>query len=212
MNYRLFKRSQNNRLLLVFAGWGMDDTPLTPLLGESNSAIVWDYTDLSTPLPFLSTFTEIHLIAWSMGVWAATQVLNTFPLASATALNGTPFPIDDTRGIPNAIFDATLNEFSTKGLERFRRRMCGSTEALNTFLKQAPTRTLEDLRCELASLSHAIRTNPSQPFHWTRAIACEQDRIFPCAHQCNAFPTALVRPGAHWMPELFQKLLHEENL
>lgn len=189
----------------------MDATPFLPMVGAFDTAIVWDYADLSTPLPFLEGRRRVDVIAWSMGVWAATQTLPRAALASATAVNGTPWPIDDARGIPEAVFDATLAGFSEAGLLRFRRRMCGGAAGLAGFMAHAPQRTVADLGAELAALGQAIRARPERPFAWTRAIACTEDRIFPPAAQQAAFPTAELRPGAHWAPEVFAALLRGEE-
>lgn len=189
----------------------MDATPFLPMVGAFDTAIVWDYTDLSTPLPFMKEARRVNLVAWSMGVWAATQTLDRAALASATAVNGTPWPIDDARGIPEAVFDATLAGFSKAGLLRFRRRMCGGAAGLAGFLAHAPQRSVADLGAELAALGQAIRARPERPFAWTRAIACAEDRIFPPAAQSAAFPEAVTRPGAHWAPEVFSALLRGEE-
>lgn len=202
----------SKRLVVFFTGWGMDAEPFRSGEKAYDTLIVWDYTDL-TGLPALPVDRPIDVIAWSMGVWAAQHVLAKETVASATAVNGTPWPIDDTRGIPTAVFDGTLAGFSEGGLLRFRRRMCGGGAGLQSFLAHAPNRTVEDLGTELASLGGAIRA----PEHavtdnsfWTRAIACSEDRIFPLAAQLAAFPQAEVVSGAHWAPELFEQLLNGE--
>ncbi len=188
----------------------MDDTPFLPMVGAFDTAIVWDYADLGTPLPFLEGGRRVELIAWSMGVWAATQTLSRARLSSAVAANGTPWPIDDVRGIPCAVFDATLAGFSEAGLTRFRRRMCGGAAGLAAFMTNAPKRGMEDLRAELAALGEGIRARPPRPFAWSRALTCAGDRIFPPEAQRAAFPEAESRPGAHWAPELFAALLRGE--
>ncbi len=184
----------------------MDPMPFESMLGAVDTLVVWDYTDLSTSLP-LPQDKPIHLIAWSMGVWAATQVLAEVPLASATAVNGTPTPIDNTAGIPEAIFDGTLAGLNEAGLARFRRRMCGGGEALKAFMASAPQRSLEDLTQELATLGQTIRALPSKPFTWTRAYGATEDRIFPVGAQRTAFPELIEIPGAHWVPQHFAQLL-----
>lgn len=193
--------------MVLFAGWGMDDAPFAPFPKRFDTWVVWDYADLTQGLPKLPRDRPVDLIAWSMGVWAATQTLDRGALASATAVNGTPWPIDAARGIPPAIFDATLAGLSEAGIARFRRRMCGGAAGLAGFLAHAPARGPEDLRRELEALGAAIRSRPERPFAWTRAVACEGDRIFPLAAQRAAFPEAEVRPGAHWAPEVFAALL-----
>ena len=208
---QLFKGERADRLLLFFLGWGMDPEPLLPMLGAVDTRLVWDYTELGK-LSALPAGKPVHLMAWSMGVWAAGHVLgDAVPLASATAVNGTPYPIDDARGIPEAVFKGTLEGFSEAGLLRFRRRMCGGAEALKGFLEHAPKRGVEDLRAELASLGRAIRAEPAPKLRWTRALACAGDRIFPPASQLAAFPNAEQRPGAHWAPEIFARFLRGEE-
>ncbi len=181
------------------------------MLGAVDVLLVWDYTHLPEAGLALPQGRPVHAVAWSMGVWAAQQVLAGQPVASATAVNGTPWPIDDERGIPEAVFRGTLEGFSEAGLARFRRRMCGGAAAMQDFLKAAPERSVEDLRGELAALGAAIRARPDVSFPWSRAIACMGDRIFPLAAQQAAFPQAEIRPGAHWAPEIFRVLLRGEK-
>ena len=212
MRYALHLGASSERLLLFFAGWGMDDAPFVPMLGAFDTAVVWDYTDITSPLPFLKDYARIDLIAWSMGVWAATQVLADTSLHSAVAVNGTPWPIDDTRGIPTAVFDATLVSFSEAGLTRFRRRMCGGTAAMNAFMEHAPARSVEELRVELDAIGNAYRTRGPRNLAWTAAAVCASDRIFPPEAQKAAFPGAKLFDGAHWAPDLFARLLKGETL
>ncbi len=210
MKWSYFSGKQTERLCVFYTGWGMDDHVFERFMGERDTLVIWDYTDLSTALPFDER--PIDLIAWSMGVWAATQTCPTKKIASATAINGTPWPIDETRGIPPAIFDGTLATYSESGLARFRKRMCGGASALANFLENAPQRTTEALGTELAALGEAIRTRPQKSFPWTRAIGCTADRIFPITAQKAAFPELIERPGAHWEPTLFEAILKGEPL
>ena len=89
--------------LLFFAGWGMDETPFMHNLPPNKDLIIcYDYRSLDFDSTLLSTYDGIYVVAWSMGVWAASQVLpdSNLPLKQSIAINGTPFPIDDMRGIP----------------------------------------------------------------------------------------------------------------
>ena len=205
MKWRYFSGKSTASLCVFYTGWGMDDRVFERFMGERDTLIVWDYTDLSTPLPLDER--PLEVLAWSMGVWAAQQTCPTTHLQSATAVNGTPWPIDETRGIPPAIFDGTLATYSEAGLARFRKRMCGGAAALTEFMAYAPRRTTEDLGAELAALGEAIRSRPEKTFPWTRAIGCTQDRIFPIAAQKAAFPNLIEHSGAHWQPTLFECLL-----
>lgn len=206
MKWRFYPGEESSILCVFYAGWGMDDTPFIPLLGKRDTLVVWDYTDL-TPLDFPFDDRPIVLIAWSMGVWAATQTFPTDHLQCAIAVNGTPFPIDETRGIPPAVFEGTLSGFSENGLARFRRRMCGGATAMADFLTVAPKRSVDDLGTELAALGEAIQSRPPKAFPWTHAFGCKGDKIFPITAQQAAFPNLHITEGAHWNPELFGQLL-----
>ena len=72
MQYRLVESSPGNRrLLLLYAGWAMDSRPFSSLSYPGyDVAVVWDYTDLESPLPISDDYCEICLIAWSYGVYA----------------------------------------------------------------------------------------------------------------------------------------------
>ena len=207
MKWRYFPGQQHERLRVFYTGWGMDAHVFEHLLtGDQDTLIVWDYTDLTlADMPVENR--SIDLIAWSMGVWAATQTLPTEQIVSAIAINGTPTPIDDERGIPSAIFDGTLATLSENGLARFRCRMCGGASAMANFMEHAPQRDLEDLRTELAALGNAIRTLPDKPFPWTQAVGCTNDKIFPIASQQAAWPQLTTLAGEHWQPDLFERLL-----
>ena len=207
---RLLSGASSERLLLLFAGWGMDVRPFEGMARAFDTLVVWDYRELSG-LPPLPGDRPVDVVAWSMGVWAAGQVLARGQVVSATAVNGTPWPIDEVRGIPPAVFEGTLAGFGAAGLMRFRRRMCGGAAGLKAFEAVAPERSVEELGEELAALGRAIGERPAGDFVWTRAVACREDRIFPLAAQQAAFPEALVRPGAHWAPEVFGRLLRGEE-
>lgn len=210
MKTQYINGASHDRLLVLFTGWGMDARPFESMLGAFDTLVVWDYTTLEG-LPPLPTDRPVDVIGWSMGVWAAGQVLAGVRVARATAVNGTPWPIDETRGIPRAVFEGTLAGLSEAGLVRFRRRMCGGAAALKAFEAVAPARGLEDLRAELAALGTAFDRLGPGDFTWERAFAAESDRIFPVEAQVAAFPAARRVPGAHWVPELFAKLLRGEE-
>ena len=110
----------------------------------------------------LKEYREINVIGWSMGVWAATQVMGKLQetdtalvIKNSIAINGTPYPIDDTYGIPTAIYHGTLEGLTGPSLHKFLRRMCFNGEAFKEFLNITPRRPLEELK-EVASLSKAF--------------------------------------------------------
>jgi malonyl-ACP O-methyltransferase BioC len=182
----------SNRLILFFAGWGMDHSPFRHIQSASMDVMIcYDYTDLSWDSTLLHHYDEVHLVAWSMGVWVAEQLLHSYPLTTATAINGTPLPIDDQYGIPSTIFAGTLDQFSDKKRTRFNRRMCGSMAQHQLFEQTPVARSTESLAVELAAIEKMVSA-PSiptpKPF-WTKAMISEQDLIFPTANLKNYWLT-----------------------
>lgn len=182
--------------LLFFAGWGMDETPFMHNLPPNKDLIIcYDYRSLDFDSTLLSTYDGIYVVAWSMGVWAASQVLpdSNLPLKQSIAINGTPFPIDDMRGIPPAIFEGTLNNLNEATLQKFRRRMCGSGSAFQAFLEIAPQRPVEELKEELAAIGRQYSELPPSTFVWNKAIIGESDHIFPPKNQEQAWQNIAMK-------------------
>ena len=120
------------RLLLFFAGWAADETPFRHYRPQGmDYQICYDYRTLDFDAAPLRAYAEVHVVGWSMGVWAASHVLPSAGLnvASCTALNGTPHPIDERRGIPPAIYQGTLDGLTGASLHKFLRRMCADSAA-----------------------------------------------------------------------------------
>lgn len=208
-------------LTLFFAGWGMDETPFLPYRPQDSTSpksdliICYDYRDLCFDSSTLAGYREIHLIAWSMGVWAASQVMQhlTLPITQSIAINGTPYPIDDERGIPTAIFEGTLAGLNASSLLKFQRRMCMDGEAYKHFQTLAPRRPWEELKDELAAIGEQCCMLPAPSFAWERAIIGSNDRIFPPQAQQKAWegicPTIEHGNQAHYDYNLFHQYLAE---
>ena len=149
--------------------------------------------------------------AWSMGVWVAGQILSghTYPWEMKLAVNGTPFPIDDRRGIAEAVFHGTLENFSDAALARFRRRICGGAGQVKEFLSHQPYRTTEELGAELAALEHEAGKVQPAAFVWDKAIIGLCDKIFIPANQRAAWTGTEVMEmeAEHYDTVLFDRLL-----
>lgn len=186
-------QESSDKLLLFFAGWSARPELFTRLKAEEGTDVMvcFDYRDTDFGED-LSRYNEIHLIAWSMGVRMAELAVGwQYSFASATAINGTPCPIDDSYGIPEKIFRGTLDNLTTDGLRRFNRRMCGNREILSQYEASA-TRPLNEVKDELQhiyDLCHKQATrkpgNEASSIAWTRAIIGSDDYIFPTANQRN---------------------------
>lgn len=225
------------RLLIFFAGWGADETPFKDYRpANSDYMICYDYRNLSFDSQVLKSYKKVNIVGWSMGVWAASQVLgqmieyhnktlldNSLPkFGSAIAINGTPFPIDEERGIPPAIYHATLEGLTGASLHKFLRRMCENSAEFKKFLAVTPHRPLEELREELIAIERMYTTQPAYSFKWNLAVISTEDRIIPPANQEKAWEhNEISKPfmtkvhgqlnveGAHYDRELFETYLEE---
>lgn len=201
----------SKKLLFFFTGWGMDEHPFREYApADRDLMIAYDYSSLSFDDALLKPYDEIRIVAWSMGVWVASQLLQdkNLPIVGSIAINGTHFPVDDRKGIPTQIFDGTLNALNESTLYRFRRRMCGSGDVLKRFLTKAPQRDIENLREELEVIGRrSICLSPSY-FKWDKIYIGNRDKIFPVENQMNAWDgeNYIVIDGEHYPEELWEKV------
>ena len=171
-------------LLLFFTGWGMDARPTAHLAtGRYDVCTCFNYNELNAPdAERWQQYRSVTVAAWSMGVWAAEQVLMglKLPIEQAVAINGTPFPVDDVRGIPAATAQATLDGLTPESLRRFYRRMFGSGNLLKEMelSDRLPLIDFDERREELARII-ARRPYPETGFAWNKAIIGAGDAIFP---------------------------------
>lgn len=174
-------------------------------------------------------YSRIRIIGWSLGVAVAELFMRavsagstvcgercvitengTAHISAAIAVNGTPFPADDSLGIPVKIFRGALDGLSEISLAKFRRRMCSGE--LESFLSHLPDRGLDELREELGALYAMSERMPSaaEKCLWSTAVIGERDMIFPSASQKRAWEgkcSMLVTGEAHWCPETFSAIL-----
>ena len=212
MKQLFIKKENSPRLLLFFAGWESDENLFRRTVAEGYDCLLcFDYRTLEFDYSLLDGYREIRLLAWSMGVWVAGQILSehTYPWEMKLAVNGTPFPIDDRRGIAEAVFHGTLENFSDAALARFRRRICGGAGQVKEFLSHQPYRTTEELGAELAALEHEVGKVQPAAFVWDKAIIGLCDKIFIPANQRAAWTGTEVMEveAEHYDTVLFDHLL-----
>lgn len=174
----------NNSLIIIFAGWGMSADPFRQLRIEGCDIMtVWDYSVVNFDTTPLARYDDLYIFAWSFGVFMAQSVIKQYKIKPTLkiAVNGSLHPIDDLLGIPEDIFQGTLDRLDSRNLEKFYRRMCDSRETYENFRSHMPQRDIEDLRNELLSISTLYRSDASAYGHstWDRVIIAENDRIFP---------------------------------
>lgn len=167
-------KESNSRLLLVYAGWSTDESAFAALRCPGyDIAVASDYSELLPPE--ITGYSEIVLLAWSLGVHAAELTAARLPLTLTIAVCGTPTPVSDLTGIPEAIWHATAEGLSEASLTKFRRRMGAAS-------MNRGDRSIESLRAELLAFP-----TDAVPFRWDRAIIASDDRIFPPANQLRAW-------------------------
>jgi len=202
---KLWINKQNApELLLFFNGWGMDEKPFKHLAvdNELDVLMIYDYTVLGD-IEELNDYKTIHLVAWSLGVFAAAKVLSGMKFASATAINGTLKPIDEGEGIASAIFQGTINSWSDIARMKFNRRMCGIEHGKQFKIN----RSIESQKSELIALQEQITNNPVPENIFQQAIISLNDKIFTRhaqeTHWQNArIPLTIIDELHYFFPEI----------
>lgn len=190
MNHELISNEGSHRLLLIFAGWGMDAGVFAGLARPGYDVmVVWDYRSFYIDWTCVETYDEVCLLAWSMGVFAASQTTQAidYKITKRVAVNGTLWPINDNYGIPEDIFYGTLNGLCERSIAKFNRRMCNIREDFELFSAHAPQRQVDELRDELQAVAdRLLLATPSQA-RWDLAVISRHDRIFPFYNQQRAW-------------------------
>lgn len=205
MKHRLIADTGSRRLLLIFAGWGMDDAVFSDIaLPGYDVMVVRDYRSFHIDWSCVEKYDEVCLLAWSMGVFAATQTTQAidYKITRRIAVNGTATPVDDTTGIPESVFYGTLEGLDESRLAKFRRRMCATRQDFEAFSAVTPQRDVDELRDELRAIADRLILSVPSDFRWDLAIIGLNDRIFPPANQRRAWQQADVPiktlPSGHY--------------
>lgn len=200
----------------------MDSHPFRSLhITGRDIIIVYDYSSPNDPDGDLLAsllkvdYDDICLIAWSFGVFHAARWLETHrrvPVTFTVAVNGTLYPVDETRGIDPSVFEATLAGLTPDSIDKFRFRMCGNRERYIKFSESAPKRDIDSLRAELEQMkvfSAGNRESAYSTFRWDCVFISEKDHIFSCGNQLNAWAdhrSVTVIPNDAHMPD-WQKFI-----
>ncbi|MGL4410550.1 MAG: pimeloyl-ACP methyl esterase BioG family protein [Bacteroidales bacterium] len=205
MQYHFINESQNQGVILFFAGWGVDYRPFSHWNFPGYDILIcYNYSSLEFNRSLVKEYKEVVLVAWSFGVWVASRCLkdSDIKFAHTMAINGTVQAIDDNNGIPNPIFDGTLNRLSSSSLEKFNLRMCGGNrELLSQYKEYYPERDIDSLTNELSFIGREYRSSESVSFFWDEVIIGSRDLIFPTTNQLNGWsehPNVNVIEIAHY--------------
>jgi pimeloyl-[acyl-carrier protein] methyl ester esterase len=183
MKTYISRREKNNKLVIVYGGWGTDENVFTPLCKDDFDFILfYNYSaDEAFVLPEIKTYQKVTLIGWSMGVWAAEYLLPKTSIKPdvTIAVNGTPIPADDRYGIPLSILESTLNNITEENMEDFYLRMFGDKKTYKANLDRIPVRNVKSLHDELRWLYNRIMEQKEPGFKWDYSAISSKDKIFP---------------------------------
>ena len=120
MRYEV-RQTGAGRLMIVFAGWSTRPSLYRGYIRSGfDLMVVYDYSDVEFPdVDCLKEYREICVVAWSFGVAVAHRWLLScpdLPITRTLAVNGTPWPVDDRRGIPCRVFGLTFRTLSERSV------------------------------------------------------------------------------------------------
>ncbi len=180
------RREKNDRLLVMYGGWGTDENFFAPFCNDDFDFILFSNYSADEPLvlPEMKTYKKIVLIGWSLGVWAAEYLSpKTGIKADVTiAVNGTPIPADDKYGIPVHVFEGTLNNITEVNMEKFYLRMFGNKKTYDLNKDKVPHRTIQSLHDELRWMYNRMMEQSESVFRWDYAVTSDNDRVFPASN------------------------------
>lgn len=188
MNKNWLIKNNSKKLILFFNGWGMDHSAVSHLENSGYDIIEFhDYRIIDFEEREYSTYKEVYLVAWSLGVWAASCALekSSLPITKSIAINGTQNPVHPKEGIHPAIFEGTINGWNEKNKTRFLRRTIGSKNKFESYVSKFGERKLENQKEELISLYLQIKNGKTIDFKFDTALIGNKDTIFTSQNQLN---------------------------
>ncbi len=204
MRIEWLNRENTDRVIVFFNGWGMDSRTVQHLKGEYDILEINDYRQLNTEiLPELTSYREVNVVAWSMGVWGAANILPVWGIACTRliALNGTEHPVNDSWGIPDKIYQLTEKGMNAAGREKFIRRMFADEEERKRFSANKPQREVEEVGEELTAIR--LQANELQnSLTWDKVYISSGDVIFSPTNQLawwdNRAKKIVILDGGHY--------------
>ena len=170
MKRKWITKEGNRVLTLFFCGWGMDEHTVQHVRGMGDLLLFYDYRDISgEDAPEVEGYESVRVVAWSMGVWAASVLLSRWniPVSCRVAINGTERPVDEHYGIHPKIYLLTERGMTEQGRDKFFARMFSGKEEMERFKENRPCRAIDEQRDELRLIrEQSAREMPE--LHWER--------------------------------------------
>ena len=178
MRGKLLKGRVSERLLVFFAGFGLDENPFRPLAARSpfDLFVIYDYRDLTLP-PWPGGYRSYFVLGWSLGGLVALKLKDTLP-GPLLVLGTTGLLCHPELGIHPRVYDLTLEglrKYGKKSLLKFYENMFSGEEGLETFLANRPQR---DLAGVVEELKRARSLKAPKP-EGVQVIITGKDRIIP---------------------------------
>ena len=179
MEIKWINKKNNDKLIVFFNGWGMDENIISNLLFEDYDILsFFDYRNIKKIQIDLSNYKEKYLIAWSMGVYVCNFFYDEFKnFDKFIAINGTQKPIDNNYGIPVEIYNMTIERFNEQSCKKFISKISPQLNA-----EEYCKRTISELKEELISIRDL---KIKDYFKFNKAFVSLKDRIIPAKNQIN---------------------------
>ncbi len=193
MKIEWLHKSENEKCILFMNGWGCDAIPFQSMNSKEFDVLMcYDYRDILIPKGverLFENYQEVHLIAWSLGVYVANMTFFKWKdlFASKIAVNGTLQAIDNLNGIPPAVFQGTINGLNSRTIDKFWLRMCGGKIGYDLFKKQLPQRGINEQKEELTILQEVIQNHFVDWNIFDSVLLGNNDLIFPFENLKNAW-------------------------
>ncbi len=202
MQYKWINRQNNDKLIVFFNGWGMDEKIVSNLpCNDFDVLVFFDYRNCDDFDFDFSAYKCKYLIAWSMGVYVCNyfyQKFNNFD--KFIAINGTQKPVDDEYGIPEMIYNLTIENFNELSCSKFMKKISSNID-----LREYCSRNLNELKDELIKIKE-LKVQKYLDFN--KVIISTKDRIFPYKNQIKFWKEKnseiLEVPYSHYIFDMYK--------
>ena len=178
----------NKYCILFFNGWGLNENAIKHLDTDNyDICMFYDYSHIHELEFNTKVYDEVYLIAWSLGVWAASNSINPQKLrfSKTIAINGTEVPKDTKYGIHPTIFESTLKNWNPRNRDKFNLRIMGGKEEFIKMNHVLLSQSCEDQKKELECIDNELNKRFFHEIKYDSSIIGKQDLIFLPAKQIN---------------------------